>query len=153
MMTWTKEQIHGLLDRSPKAVGKALLAIAARQTAAELATHQTTEANGMGFNKFDAEFLTDVARKYRHYGSLTPRQLAVVRNKIKRYWRQLIEVANQSQVAPPALQLPSAAIAAAVPERVVRAQRCVCEFSDGEPTATCPPTGCRQQNAGEFNTW
>jgi hypothetical protein len=74
---------------------KALHAIHARQTADEQAGGYTNHTNGIGFSKFDAPFLTDMVVKHRRYGSLTPKQMAVTRNKIKRYWRQLVEIANE----------------------------------------------------------
>jgi hypothetical protein len=92
--THTKESIQALLERSDQAVYKALLAIYNRQTAAEQAGHHTREVNGVGFSRFDAPFLTDMVRGYLRYESLTPKQLAITRNKMKRYWRQLVEIAN-----------------------------------------------------------
>lgn len=93
---WDKTSIHALLDRNPTAVVKGIRALAARQTADELATHHTSHANGAGFNKHDAPFLTDILRQINAGRGLSEKQLAVCRNKVKRYWRQLAEIANES---------------------------------------------------------
>lgn len=112
-MSWTKAQIHSMLDTKPAAVGRAIVAIYRRQTADEKAAKVTTDANSVGFSAFDAEFLTSLAEFYLRTGFLTPAQLAKGRNKIKRYHRQLIEIADESGKQPHVDQLPSAAITAA----------------------------------------
>jgi hypothetical protein len=139
----TKESIQQLLDTNERAVYKALLAIYSRQTAAEQAGHHTREVNGVGFSRFDAPFLTDMVRGYMRYGSLTPRQLAPTRNKMKRYWRQLLEIANSRT---PSLYLPQPEPSAKDPTMELvspdttgdylgsrtRPRVCGCEDNDGE---------------------
>lgn len=96
---WDKAKVQTLLQENDRAVIKALYAIHARQTADEKAGGYTNHTNGVGFSKFDAPFLTDMVVKYRRYGSLTPKQMAVTRNKIKHYWKQLVEIANERDAA------------------------------------------------------
>lgn len=98
---WTKERMHALLDKSDKAVMRALLALYARQTQDEKAMGYTSHANGAGFNKRDAEWLSDIARKVPIYGRLTPRQTAAVRPRMKFYWRQLVDIANANGMPVP----------------------------------------------------
>lgn len=89
---WDKAAIQALLDRNDDAVAKAVLTIFARQTAAEQASRQTIEHNGVGFSGTDAEFLSDIAKKLPLYNNrMTPRQIAKVRPKMKKYWRQLLQ--------------------------------------------------------------
>lgn len=103
MEVWTKEKMHELLDSSTSAVARAVVAIWERQTTDEMAGGVTRHTNNIGFSKFDAEFLSDMALKIRmawgakRNWSPTPRQLAVTRNKIKRYHRQLCEIANAKE--------------------------------------------------------
>lgn len=97
---WNKQTIQTLLDRSDKAVMRGLCAIYDRQTASEQSSDSTTEANGVGFGAFDAEFCSSLARQVRQRGTLSPKQLAMGRNKVKRYWRQLAEIANESGSVP-----------------------------------------------------
>ncbi len=103
-MIWDKENIQSLLDNNPKAVMRAVVAIYKLQTESEQASDRTTEANGVGFGAFDAEFCSDIARKVQRGWTLSPKQLAVTRNKVKRYWRQLAEIANNKVAVVPTIQ-------------------------------------------------
>lgn len=95
MTTWTKERIHKLLDSNSKAVERAIVAIYKRQTGDEMAGHTTRHTNGVGFSQYDASFLSSLAEQVIKGRWLSDRQLAVGRNKIKRYHRQLCELANE----------------------------------------------------------
>ena len=97
---WTKEKIIHLIDTNDKAVVRALIRIYERQTADEQSAHATTHHNGVGFGATDAQFLTDIAKKAQRY-TLSERQIAAVRKAIKKYWRQLMEVAAESPVEAP----------------------------------------------------
>ncbi len=89
---WDKEAVQSLIATSDKALARALWLIFQRQTAAEQSALQTIEHNGRGFTGTDAEFLSDVARKLPRYNNrMTVRQIAKVRPKMKKYWRQLLE--------------------------------------------------------------
>jgi hypothetical protein len=131
---WTESSIKTLLETNPKAVERAIVAIYERQTPDEKATHETSKTNGVGFSKFDAEFLSSLAEWIKRGRTLTPRQLAIGRNKIKRYHRQLVELANekaqsQRQIEPANPDVPAVE---AVPG-------CTCaqhEWYDGEDV--CP---------------
>lgn len=104
---YTQAQIQDLIEADDRAVARALIAIYRRQTADEQAVGQTSEHNSRGFGSFDAEFLTNVAKRVvrrsvespddaelRARGWLTPAELPAVRAKIRKYWKQLIEVAE-----------------------------------------------------------
>lgn len=112
-MTWTKERIHAVLDASDRAVERAVVALYNRQTADEQASHTTKEHNGVGFGYADADFCSDIAKKVQRGWSLNPRQIAVTRNKVKRYHRQLVEIANDNE-ARKATLAPTPSIQAAV---------------------------------------
>ncbi|CCG43226.1 hypothetical protein [Magnetospirillum molischianum] len=88
---WNKEAIQELLARNDEAVKRALLAVFRRQTAEEQTTERTRESNGVGFTGPDAEILTSFAKQLQTRGFLSPKQLAITRNKIKKYWRQLLD--------------------------------------------------------------
>ena len=88
---WDKEAIQTLIDEKAEATARALLIVYANQTAAEKSRGATIEHNGIGFSSRDAEFLTDVARKYRYYGRwASERQLNAVRKRVRRYWKQVL---------------------------------------------------------------
>jgi hypothetical protein len=129
MSKWDKDSITALLDRSDKAVLKALLQLYARQTESERQMNTTTDANGVGFNYRDAEVLCDIAKRVRQWGRLTPKQTVLVRGRIKKYWRQLAEIANASGKPVPAQLLgvvvapePTAAEAESMAARVEEAE-------------------------------
>lgn len=95
-----KAFIVGLLNSNDRAVGRALVAILARQTADEQAAGVTVHHNARGFSGADAEFCTSLAKGFQRYGRLTPKQLAIARPKMLRYWKQLIEVSEANGKAP-----------------------------------------------------
>jgi hypothetical protein len=98
--------VQELLDKNDQAVIRAMHAIQDRQTADEQAGHTTRHTNGVGWSKFDAEWMSEMIIGYRRWGRLTPKQMAITRNKVKRYWRQLCEIANEKEavVQQPAIQ-------------------------------------------------
>jgi hypothetical protein len=101
---WTKEDVLELLnaegEKGKRAVAKAIIALYARQTADEQSTKLTSVSNGRGFNKIDAPFLTDIAKKLPLYSmNLTPRQLTTARKMLRKYGRQLAEIANENEQA------------------------------------------------------
>lgn len=101
---WTKDSVIALLNTNNKAVVKAIKGLNARQTAEERSERTAKITNGRGFNKRDAAFLCDIAAKLPRYNdNMTPRQLYVARIKLRKYWRQLLEMIeeNGGQVAFP----------------------------------------------------
>ncbi len=101
---WTKEAILALIDKwtTPRqengnAMFHVLHALYERQTVGEQATHESREVNGRGFTKFDAELLTDIEKRAEKYGSLTPKQTQLVGRRIRKYHRQLVEIANEAE--------------------------------------------------------
>lgn len=97
---WTKEHIQYLLLSNNRAVGRALIQIYNRQTAYEQRSEEAQVHNGVGFTAFDAEFLTSVAKGYLQYGQLTERQMPIVRKKMLKYWKQLLDIAAESGKMP-----------------------------------------------------
>jgi hypothetical protein len=89
VIEWNKERVTALLDSSKGLRIKALLALYDAQTADERAGHQTKHSNGVGFNKFDAEFMSSLAVQARKKGFLSAKQMQVLRRKLPYYWRQI----------------------------------------------------------------
>lgn len=92
---WTKESIQHLLRTSERAVERAVVQIYRRQTSTEQASGLTTQHNNIGFNAFDAPYLSYIAEWLLSGRSLNVKHLAKTRNKIVRYHRQLLELANE----------------------------------------------------------
>ena len=86
-----RENRGKVLKENDQAVLRAIWVIYARQTVEEQIYGVSTEDNGRGFSKIDAEFFTELVVQMRHGRALSPRQMAIARNKIIKYWRQLME--------------------------------------------------------------
>lgn len=104
----TKEYVQALLLREDTvgmhAVGRALGVLLANQTADEVWSESTKYLNARGFTPSDARIGTSMAGYYKRNGYLTPRQMAywqrparteAGRIRILKYWRQLIDAAQQ----------------------------------------------------------
>ena len=76
---------------------RALTVVYRNQTADEQRAQQTIEHNGIGFSGPDAEILSSFARQYQQRGSLSPRQMTVLRRKIPSYAGQVARVADTTR--------------------------------------------------------
>lgn len=101
---WHEDQIKALLQRSDRAVERALLALLERQTQTEKQTESTLVRNSEGFLPGDATYMTAWAEQVRRGEKLSRGQLRHLRagtNKkpdrprIGKYSRQLCEIANE----------------------------------------------------------
>ena len=100
MKVWNKVDIITLLDTNDKAVTRAVIAIYQRQTADEQASQSTRVANNIGFNHCDAAYLSYCADfAIRQKTNLSGKHLEKSRKKIVKYWKQLIEIANNPIIA------------------------------------------------------
>lgn len=91
---WTEEEIKTLVQTNDKVLYGALKNLYAQQTKDEQDMAETREANGMGFNGVDANFLTSVAQFLARTGFLTDKQKVVTRKKLVKYTKQLTRLAN-----------------------------------------------------------
>lgn len=104
---------------------KMLWALYQRQTSDERDMQATVHENGMGFNGFDAPFLSDVARwGNRAEGNLTPAQCREVAKKLGKYVKQLVEIANEKQSEQAPLPKPG--------RKVAPAEQVVLDFDEGD---------------------
>jgi hypothetical protein len=77
---------------------KGLLAIYNRQTAEEKSVGDTVEENGIGFTGADGEILSSLAEQYRSRGSLSVKQMAILKKKMPKYWRQIAGISNREKL-------------------------------------------------------
>ena len=77
---------------------RALTVVYMNQTADEQRAQQTIEHNGIGFSGPDAEILSSFARQYQQRGSLSPRQMNVLRRKIPSHAGQVARVADTTRL-------------------------------------------------------
>lgn len=90
-----RENLQELLRTNDQAVLRAIWVIYARQTVEEQIYGVSTEENGRGFTKIDAQFFTELVVQMQAGRELSPRQMAIARNKIIKYWRQLMIVSKE----------------------------------------------------------
>jgi hypothetical protein len=94
---WDKARIISLIETADRMIlYRMLRALYARQTWLEQAAQVTNTHNGVGLTAFDAEFLSSVAEQASKYKTLTECQAAVVRRRLRKYARQLAEIANEN---------------------------------------------------------
>ena len=94
-----RQYLQDLVRTNDKALLRAIWVIYQRQTDEEQKTGVTTEENGMGFGKVDAEFFTNLVVKMRHGQKLTTGEMAAAHNKMPKYWRQLMVVSKTKMKA------------------------------------------------------
>lgn len=96
-----KDYLQNLVRTNDRALIRSIYVIYGRQTDGEKMHGVTTEHNGRGFGKIDAEFFTELVVKMKHGGTLTDKQMAIARNKMPKYWRQLMEVSKENMKKEP----------------------------------------------------
>lgn len=96
----TEKEVKRCIRENDMDVCKAIVAVYRKQTKAEQASKDTHETNGVGFNKFDAEFLTSLAEQIirnKQMGRptlLSPAQIKFGRRKIIKYSGQVAKILN-----------------------------------------------------------
>ena len=87
-----KEYLQNLIRTNKKALYRSIILIADLQTPEEKAYEATIEHNGVGFGAVDAEMMTSLALRLKNGGELSERELAICRNKMPKYWKQLYKI-------------------------------------------------------------
>ena len=87
-----KDYLQNLVRTNKKALYRAIILIADLQTPEEKAYGATIEHNGVGFGAVDAEMMTSLALRLKNGGELSERELAICRNKMPKYWKQLYKI-------------------------------------------------------------
>ena len=98
--TFTNQQqwrnyLQTLVRTNDKALVRAIMVVYGRQTEHEKYYGVTVEENGMGFGKVDAEFFTSLVAQLQAGRRLSEKQLAIARNKMPKYWKQLMIVSKE----------------------------------------------------------
>ena len=90
-----KEYLQNLVKTNDKALYRSIVLISENQTPEEIRGYISIEDNNKGFGKLDAAFLTGMANKIQVGGKLTLKELAICRNKMPKYWRQLYLISKE----------------------------------------------------------
>lgn len=89
-----KEYLQKLVRTNDKALVRSVLVIYDRQTPSERISGQSTEDNGIGFSKWDAEEMSKIAIKIKNGLRLSSNELLRARIIMPKYWRQLMEISK-----------------------------------------------------------
>lgn len=96
VLKWNKETVQELLASNDVAVLRALVAIYNNQTDEEQSSERTYYDNGIGFSGIDGEILSSFAKQLLKRGSLSEKQMVILRKKMKKYWKQLVAIAIEN---------------------------------------------------------
>lgn len=91
-----KRYLHNLLKTNDTALLRAVVIVYEGQTQEEVYSYKSLENNGVGFNKFDAEFLTGIAHKIKLGKKITDEEMYILRTKMPKYWRQLMKISKEN---------------------------------------------------------
>ena len=91
--------LKDLLKTNDKALFRAIILIYDNQTPEEKDKGESIENNCVGFNKVDAKEMGDIARKIKAGKALTKGELAKSRNKMQKYWKQLMIISKKQAEA------------------------------------------------------
>lgn len=87
--------LKDLLKSNDKALLRAIVLIYENQTPEEKSKSESIENNCVGFSKIDAKEMGDIARKIKANKALTKGELAKSRNKMQKYWKQLMIISKK----------------------------------------------------------
>lgn len=96
-MGYTVEHVKNRLYNNQQWIERALITLYQCQTEEEKEAKFTTEANGIGFNATDSQILSSFAEQLINNWDyhLSNKQLAVARNRLPKYAKQLISIISK----------------------------------------------------------
>lgn len=92
-----KAYLQDLVSQNDSALLRSIVLIDNLQTEPERKARESTEDNNVGWTKQDAKEMGDIADKVRKGEQLTKGEWAKSRNKMKKYWKQLMQISKQQQ--------------------------------------------------------
>lgn len=90
-----KEYLQHLVTTNDQALLLSIRRINERQTELEQYNKESIEDNDVGWTKYDAKEMGTIADKIIHGEELTKGEWAKSRNKMKKYWKQLMDISKQ----------------------------------------------------------
>lgn len=91
--------LKDLIKTNDNALLKAIVLVYDNQTDEEKSKGESIEDNCIGFSKIDAKEMGDIARKLKAGKTLTKGELAKSRNKMQKYWKQLMIISKKQAEA------------------------------------------------------
>lgn len=92
-----EQYLKQLVKSNNKALYRAVVIVYQNQTDKEQISGQSIEDNYVGFTKWDAKEMTAIAQKIIRKQKLTDSEIAKSRNKMQKYWKQLM-VASKKKI-------------------------------------------------------
>jgi hypothetical protein len=96
-MKYTLAKFKAKLVTDPRWTSRALVVLYELQTQSEKQGKHTSEVNAAGFNKFDADFLSQLAERIQSGTPLTLGQMASAQKSIGKYAKQLYRIAQSKE--------------------------------------------------------
>jgi len=93
-----KEYVREKLSNDETWQRHALLRVYEMQTPGEQQCETTDTDNGVGFTGTDGTILTSIGKQLKYKGSISPKQMAIVKKKMKKYWKQVIAISDQKKL-------------------------------------------------------
>ena len=90
-----KSYLRELVKTNDRALLRSILCVYNNQTNEEKSKGESIEDNFMGFSKIDAYEMGQIAKKIKSGQSLTKGELAKSRNKMQKYWKQLMVISKR----------------------------------------------------------
>lgn len=94
-----KEYLKDLIKTNDKALLKSILLIYDNQTLEEKSRKESIEENKIGFSKVDVKEMSEIALKIKKGKELTKGEFAKSRNKMQKYWKQLMTISKEKAEA------------------------------------------------------
>lgn len=94
-VVWTKEKVLEYLDKREDFLLQSIVLIYQRQDDDEQTIQQTARNNGRGFNKADANYLSECANLLIHGKLLYPNRLVEAKQRMKKYANQILLVIEE----------------------------------------------------------
>lgn len=91
-----KMYLKELLKTNDTALFRAIVLVYDNQTEEEKYRGKSIEENSVGFNKVDAKEMGEIAKKIKSGKQLTKAELAKSRNKMQKYWKQLMIISKNN---------------------------------------------------------
>lgn len=93
-----EQYIKQLVKTNDKALLRAIVLIYDSQTEEEKCKGTSIEDNNVGFTKYDAGEMSEIAIKIKAKRPLSAAEMAKSRNKMQKYWKQLMVISKMRMV-------------------------------------------------------
>lgn len=91
-----EDYLKNLVKTNDRALFKAIILIYDMQTNEEKSIGSSVEENNVGFSKVDAYEMGIIAKKIKRGDPLTKGEIAKSRNKMPKYWKQLMIISKRN---------------------------------------------------------